>query len=141
MIGRAAEPLSHVDTSGPRPVVRGTDIKVSQIVSEHEHLRMTPDEIVEAHPHLTLADVHAALAYYFDGPEVVREEWREDAGALRPSAIATQAEWAPPEAAGRALRADAVGKLLDFGKYRYEEVEVAAKTRKPAPMSPRRASR
>jgi hypothetical protein len=38
---------------------------------------MSPDEIVEAHPHLTLADVHAALAYYYDRPEIIRDEWRE----------------------------------------------------------------
>jgi hypothetical protein len=38
---------------------------------------MTPDEIVEAHPHLTLADVHAALAYYFDHLEAIRGEWQE----------------------------------------------------------------
>jgi hypothetical protein len=30
---------------------------------------MTPDEIVEAHAHLTLADVHAALSYSYDHME------------------------------------------------------------------------
>jgi uncharacterized protein (DUF433 family) len=58
-------------------VVAGTDIKVAQIASEHEHLGMTPDEIVEAHPHLNLADVHAALSYYFDHIEAIRADWRE----------------------------------------------------------------
>lgn len=71
----------HVDTSGGRPVVARTDVKVSQIASEHEHLGMTPDEIVDAHPHLTLADVHAALAYYYDHQDEVRQEW-EEADAL-----------------------------------------------------------
>ena len=52
----------HIDTSR-RPVIAGTDIKVSQIASEYEHQRMTPDEVVEAHPHLSLAAVHAALAW------------------------------------------------------------------------------
>jgi len=28
--------------------------------------RRSPDEIVAAYPHLTLADVHAALTYYWD---------------------------------------------------------------------------
>ncbi|HEY3235214.1 MAG TPA: DUF433 domain-containing protein [Polyangiaceae bacterium] len=68
---------SHIDDSGDRPVVSGTDIKVSQIASEFEHLNMTPDEIVEAHPHLTLADVHAALAHYYDHQELIRSEWQE----------------------------------------------------------------
>ena len=70
-------PQSHVDDSVARPVVAGTDIKVAQIASEHEHLGMTPDEIVEAHPHLTLADVHAALSYYFDHLDAIRADWRE----------------------------------------------------------------
>lgn len=68
---------SHIDDSVPRPVIRGTDIKVSQIASESEHRWMTPDEIVEAHPHLTLADVHAALAYYYDHQDEIHRDWQE----------------------------------------------------------------
>lgn len=73
--------LDHVDTAGQRAVIAGTDIKVSQIATEHEHLGMTPDEIVEAHPHLTLADVHAALTYFYDHPDEIRRDW-DDADAL-----------------------------------------------------------
>ena len=69
--------VDHVDTAGRRPVIAGTDIKVSQIASEHEHLGMSADEIVEAHPHLTLADVHAALAYYYDYSDEIRRDWDE----------------------------------------------------------------
>jgi uncharacterized protein (DUF433 family) len=58
-------------------VVSGTDIKVSLIASETEHLGMTPDEIVDAHPHLTLAAVHAALAYFYDHQGAIRAEWQE----------------------------------------------------------------
>jgi len=72
-----AQPLPHIDSRGRRAVVSGTDIKVSQIVSEFEHLGMTAQDIVEAHPHLTLGDVHAALAYYYDHPDVVRRDWAE----------------------------------------------------------------
>jgi uncharacterized protein (DUF433 family) len=68
---------THVDVSQPRPVVAGTDVKVSQVASEYEHLGMSPDDIVEAHPHLTLADVHAALAYYYDHQDAIRREWQE----------------------------------------------------------------
>jgi len=66
----------HVETTR-RPVVTGTDIKVSQIASEYEHQGMTPDEIVEAHPHLSLSAVHAALAYYYDHQDAIRQEWDE----------------------------------------------------------------
>ena len=40
-------------------------------------MAMTPDQIVEAHPHLSLADVHAALAYYYDHRQAIRSEWPE----------------------------------------------------------------
>jgi uncharacterized protein (DUF433 family) len=53
-IARTSE-SEYVDNVGTIPVLRGTDIKVSLIASEYEHLNMAPDEIVEAHPHLTLA--------------------------------------------------------------------------------------
>lgn len=56
-------------------MVSGTDIKVSQIASEYDHLGMTPDEIAEAHPHVGLAAVHAALAYYYDHQELIRQDW------------------------------------------------------------------
>ncbi len=81
-----ARPLpSHVDVTGRRPVVRGTDIRVSQIASGYEHLSMTPDDIVDAHPHLRLADVHAALAYFYDHRGDIEREWAEEA-TLVPSA-------------------------------------------------------
>lgn len=78
-MGNAAHVVSYprIDDGLPRPVVRGTDIKVSQIAFEYEHHGATPDEIVEAHPHLTLADVHAALAYFYDHLETIRQDWRE----------------------------------------------------------------
>ena len=72
----ASAPPSHIDDSVPRPVVRGTDIKVAQIASEYEHHGMTPDEIVEAHPHITLADVHAALTYFYDHRSAIVDDWR-----------------------------------------------------------------
>jgi uncharacterized protein (DUF433 family) len=67
----------HINDAGLRPVVAGTDIKVSLIASEYEEHGMTPDEIVEAHPHLTLAQVHGALAYFYDHQERIRTEWVE----------------------------------------------------------------
>ena len=51
------------------------------IVIWHEDLSMSPDEIVTAYPHITLSDVHAALAYYFDNVEEIRDDIRRN-GAL-----------------------------------------------------------
>ena len=38
----------------------------------------SPDEIVAAYPQLTLADVHAALAFYFDNRETMDRQIRKD---------------------------------------------------------------
>ena len=39
---------------------------------------LSPDEIACALPHLSLGQIHAALAYYFDNRESVLSEMRED---------------------------------------------------------------
>ncbi len=39
---------------------------------------MTPDEIVEAYPHLTLAQVHSALAYYWEHRDEIEQEIRQE---------------------------------------------------------------
>ena len=35
----------------------------------HERMGMSPDEIVSEYPSITLAEVHAALAYYYENRE------------------------------------------------------------------------
>lgn len=70
-----AHSKAHIDHSVPRPVVFGTDIKVSQIAREVVHVGMAVEEVVSAHPHLTLADVHAALAYFYDHQDAIRQDW------------------------------------------------------------------
>lgn len=39
----------------------------------------SPDQIVEAYPHLTLAQVHAALSYYFDHRSEIQNDLKQDA--------------------------------------------------------------
>jgi uncharacterized protein (DUF433 family) len=39
---------------------------VTQIAIEYERLGWTADQIIDAHPHLTLAQVHDALSYYYE---------------------------------------------------------------------------
>ena len=51
-------------------------IRVMDIVIWHEDLSVSPDEIVVAYPELTLSDVHAALAYYFDNFEEISNDIR-----------------------------------------------------------------
>jgi uncharacterized protein (DUF433 family) len=51
---------------GDRPHVAGHRIKVQHIAVWHDRMGMSPEEIGAAHPGLTLADVYAALSYYYD---------------------------------------------------------------------------
>jgi uncharacterized protein (DUF433 family) len=62
------------DVCGGSPVIAGTRIRVSHIAFRYERERQSPDEIVQAYPHLTLAQVHAALAYYYSHRELIDEE-------------------------------------------------------------------
>ena len=64
-------------TCGGKPRIAGTRIRVQDIVFWTEEGR-SPDEIVRSFPHLTLADVYAALAYYHDNRIVIDEHIRED---------------------------------------------------------------
>ena len=48
---------------GGRPKITGTGITVRRIVGWSK-TGMTPEEIAIEYPHLTIAQVHAALAYY-----------------------------------------------------------------------------
>ncbi|MEK7755556.1 MAG: DUF433 domain-containing protein [Acidobacteriota bacterium] len=63
---------------GGRARIAGHRVRVLDIVACSEHQGMTPDEIVSNLPSLTLADVHAALAYYFDHLEEIQEEMRAE---------------------------------------------------------------
>src|SRR5205085_10634715 len=58
--------VSTPETCDGLPRIEGTRITVNLIAREVVRERRTPEEVLIAHPHLTLAQIHAALAYYFD---------------------------------------------------------------------------
>lgn len=51
---------------GGRPRIDGHRIQVEDVAVWHERQGMSPDQILSEHPSLTLAEVHAALAYYYE---------------------------------------------------------------------------
>ena len=57
---------------GGKPRVAGHRITVANIVIWHERLGKSADEIATEYD-LTLSDVYAALAYYFDNREAIDE--------------------------------------------------------------------
>src|SRR3989304_2430385 len=73
---------SHIECTpgvcGGKPRIAGHRIRVQDIYICHELKGMTPDEILQAYPTITLADVHAALAYYWDHREEIEQAIREE---------------------------------------------------------------
>lgn len=63
---------------GGKPTIAGHRIRVQDIVISHELLGMSPDQIVFAHPSITLADVHAALVYYYDHLDEIQRDMEEE---------------------------------------------------------------
>ena len=74
----------HIETTpgvaGGRAHIAGRRVTVADVAVWHERVRMTADEISDAYD-LSLAEIHAALAYYFDHRESVDEQI-EGAAAL-----------------------------------------------------------
>jgi uncharacterized protein (DUF433 family) len=74
--------INHIEitpgTCGGKPRIAGHRIKVQDIVIWHEQRGMSPDEIVYHYPSITLADVYAALSYYHDHLEEIRQQIADD---------------------------------------------------------------
>jgi len=70
-------------TVGGRARLVGHRIRVMDIVVWHEMRGYSPDEIAAMFPGITLADVHAALTYYFDHRPEIESELREDEQAVK----------------------------------------------------------
>jgi uncharacterized protein (DUF433 family) len=63
---------------GGEPVVVGTRFPVRSVVTSVYRLGMTPEEMVEAWPYLTLAHIHDALSFYHDHRRTIDRAIREN---------------------------------------------------------------
>ncbi len=63
---------------GPKARIAGHQIRVVDVVEWHEKMGLSVDEIVERWPSISRADVHAALAYYWDHREELEAKMAED---------------------------------------------------------------
>lgn len=68
------------EIAGGKPRIAGHRITVQDIVVWHEHMGRSADEICAEYD-LSLADVYAALAYYFDHREAI-DRSLEESGAF-----------------------------------------------------------
>jgi len=65
------------DAAGEKAHIRGRRITVQDVAIWHERLGRSADEIATEHD-LTLADVYAALAYYFDHRDDIDRRFADD---------------------------------------------------------------
>jgi uncharacterized protein (DUF433 family) len=73
----AAEPATHIrlDANGV-PWIDDTNVKVVELIVDHVGYGHGPEEIHLQHPHLSLAQIHSAFAYYFDHQAAMDAEVR-----------------------------------------------------------------
>jgi uncharacterized protein (DUF433 family) len=58
--------------------VAGANTKVKEIVLDKLAYGWSPEEMHFQHPHLSMAQIHAALAYYYENQDKLDEEIRRD---------------------------------------------------------------
>lgn len=58
---------------GARPIIVGTGVTVRRIAVWHK-LGYSPEEIIRKIEHLSLAQIHAALAYYYANREAIEAD-------------------------------------------------------------------
>ncbi len=63
---------------GGRAIIAGTNFPVSSVAAYVVRQGMLPEELVRTFPHLTLAQVHDALSYYYDHQPEIDEEMRKN---------------------------------------------------------------
>ena len=66
-----------LESRGGRPIIAGTSVSVHRVVGWYR-LGLSPEEIAENFGHLSLAQVHAALAYYHSNREEIESYLRDE---------------------------------------------------------------
>lgn len=64
---------------GGKAAIDGTRVRVNNVVFLHKEGK-TPAEILVEYPDLSLAQVHAALGYYYDHEDEIEAEFAEEDG-------------------------------------------------------------
>src|SRR5947199_10641078 len=62
----------------PARLERVPRVRVAQIVMDYLAHGWSPDEMCRQHPYLTIAEAHAAMLYYWDHPDEIEAEVREE---------------------------------------------------------------
>ena len=80
---------------GGQPCVVGTRIRVQDVSVWHELQGQSADEIVSRFPQLSMADVYAAIAYYWDHRDEIQRDMQAESDLvirLRQQSVSPLAE-------------------------------------------------
>ena len=87
----AAEPITHIRTDDQgRAWIDTTRVKVIEVVLDHLAYGWSADEIHEQHSRLSLAQIHATLAYYYDHQPEMDTQIQSDLKAVRQLRASTE---------------------------------------------------
>jgi uncharacterized protein (DUF433 family) len=100
----------HIETGegGPARLKRMPRIRVAQIVMDYLYQGWSPDEICNQYPHLKPAEVHSAMAYYFDHQAEIEKEIEDEIKLVDESRKNT-----PPSPAMLRLRAQKLLRVVE----------------------------
>jgi uncharacterized protein (DUF433 family) len=56
------------------PVILGANMKVTELIAETVAYGWSPEELHFQHPHLSMGQIHSALAYYWDHADSVDQD-------------------------------------------------------------------
>ena len=74
-MGLAATKYEHIalDERGT-PIIAGANTKVVEVVTTMQAGGLSPEELCFQLPHLSMGQIHSALAYYWDHREAIEED-------------------------------------------------------------------
>jgi uncharacterized protein (DUF433 family) len=64
---------THPKIHGGSPIIAGTGVTVRRIALDYK-MGLTPEEMTQEIPHLTLSQVYAALAYYHTNKDIIEAD-------------------------------------------------------------------
>ncbi len=75
--------VSNPEIRSGRPIIAGTTLRVQDIAVAHVYKGYSAEEVVRQYPTVNLAQVHAALAYYYAHKDEIDRQIEEDEKFLR----------------------------------------------------------
>ena len=70
--------VSNTDIRNGQPILAGTQLRVSDLVASHLHRGLSPDALAVNYK-LSLGQVYAALAYYYQNKSQIDELMKQEA--------------------------------------------------------------